>query len=316
MDNQQPSINTNILNKNPKVDYGFIYCYTSPSGKKYVGQTIQKIFDRARNGKGYKNCSVFYKAIQKYGFENFTIQILEEAPQELLDEKEIEWIKFLDTCVPNGYNLASGGSGHSKKVYQYDVETGKLIASFNSLQTAAKVNKLDTIQHISNCLHKRQKTAHGYIWDFNEYDQVDPQSYFPNDKKKVYAYNLDGTFYQEFESITAAAEFIQGNRSDIKKVIRGELKFSKGYIWTDVKMDSVKPVFTGKNGSKPVAQIDKNTGKIIKVFGSQSEAARALGLSRPANISKCCVGKAKSCAGYRWEFYEGSTTTRPENPEG
>ena len=130
MDNQQPSVDMNILTNTPKRNYGFIYCYTSPSGKKYVGQTVQTIFARAKgmNGKGYKRCGVFYKAIQKYGFENFKVEILEEAPIELLDEKEQEWIDFLNTQVPNGYNITEGGSGHSKKVYQYDCESGKLIA--------------------------------------------------------------------------------------------------------------------------------------------------------------------------------------------
>lgn len=317
MDNQQPSINTNTLKKTPKIGYGFIYCYTSPSGKKYIGQTIQSINSRAKEeGKGYKQCSLFFRAIKKYGLENFKVEILEEAPQELLNSKEIEWIKFYNTQAPNGYNLTEGGLGHSKKVYQYDAQTGKFMAEFPSLTEAAKVNKINTIQHISDCLHKRSKTAHGYIWDFNKYETITPQDYFANDKQVVYAYNLDGTFAQEFESITAAANFVNGNRTDIKKVIRGELKFSKGYIWTDVKTETVKPVATGKNGSKPVAQIDLETGKVIQVFGSQSEAARALGLARPTGISKCCQGKAKSAAGFRWEIYEGSTTTDPEYPEG
>lgn len=317
MDNQQPSMNMNILNKTPKRNYGFIYCYTSPSGKKYIGQTVQKIESRAKKtGVGYKNCSVFYRAIQKYGFENFTVEILEEAPIDLLDEKEIEWIEFLQTRTPNGYNISKGGMGHSKKVYQYDAKTGQLLASFPSLTEAARVNKINTIQYISDCLNKRAKTAHGFIWDFEEKDRVDPQSYYPNDKKPTFAYNLDGTFFKRFDSITEAAKEVQANRDDIKKVIRGELKYSKGYIWTNEYFESVAPVITGKNGSKPVVQRDLQTNEIIKIFSSQSEAARALGLSRPTSISKCCIGKQKSAAGYRWEFYEGSTTTDPEFPEG
>lgn len=316
MDNQQPIINTNILNKTPKANNGFIYCYTSPSGKKYVGQTIQKLSDRARQGKGYKKCSVFYRAIQKYGFENFQVEILEEAPQELLDTKEKEWIDYLDTQTPNGYNISEGGGGSSKPVYQYDAETGIFLNSYLSLTEAARANGIKTIQYISNCLNKRAKTAHGSIWDFEKYDCVDPQTYFPNDKKMVYAYHLDGTFYRSFESITEAAKHVQGGRNDIRKVIRGELRFSKGYIWTDRLLETVPSVCTGENGSKPVAQIDIETGKIIQIFGSQSEAARALGLPRPTSISKCCVGKQKTAAGYRWEFYDGSTTTRPEFPVG
>lgn len=311
MDNQQPSINMNIWNKEPKRGYGFIYCYTSPSGKKYVGQTQQTLSKRAHSfsGKGYKGSVIFYKAIQKYSLENFKVEILEEAQLDLLDEKEKEWIKFLNTQTPYGYNISEGGCGCGRRVFQYDAKTGKFMAEFPSLTEAAKVNKLNTIQYISDCLHKRRKSSHGYIWDFNKYDQVEPQDYFPNDKRPVYAYTLDGKFFKEFESIAAAAAFINGNRNDIRKAIKGELKFSKGYIWMDEKYNSVQPVYTGKNGATPVAQIDISTGEIIQIFSSQSEAARALNLARSTGISKCCVGKSKTCAGYRWEFYKGSTTT-------
>ena len=33
MDNQQPSVNSYIFNKKPKAGHGFIYKYTSPSGR-------------------------------------------------------------------------------------------------------------------------------------------------------------------------------------------------------------------------------------------------------------------------------------------
>lgn len=307
MNNQQPSIDTNIL---PKRGFGFIYCYTSPSGKRYIGQTIQSISARAKsvNGKGYRRCPVFYKAIQKYGLENFYLEILEEAPIDLINEKEQEWIKFYNTQIPNGYNISEGGSSNSKPVYQYKADTGELIAGFNSLTEAARVNKLNTIQYISDCIHGRRKTAHGYIWDIHKYTKVEPQEYYPNKPISIYAYNLNGTFYKKFNSIASAAKEIQCGRSDIKKVIQGKLNYAGGYIWTKQYKDSVKPITTFQNGSRPVAQINMQTGKIIKIFGSQSKAAKILGLSRPTGISKCCMGKQNSCAGYRWEFYEGSTT--------
>ena len=54
-----------------------------------------------------------------------------------MDEKEIEWIAFYNTTTPNGYNLSTGGEGHSKTVYQYDCETGEFLAEYSSLATAA-----------------------------------------------------------------------------------------------------------------------------------------------------------------------------------
>lgn len=310
MDNQQPNINTNILSKKPKRDYGFIYKYTSPSGKSYIGQTVQSLEERARNGKGYRKCGIFYKAIIKYGFENFRVEILEEAPIDLLDEKEKEWISFFETQTPSGYNLTNGGEGgKTRQVYQYDAETGQFMASYPSLTEAAKVNNLHDISYISDCLHNRRKASLGYCWSFEKYEKIDPVKWFSQEKRKVYAYNLDGTFFREFDSVADAARFINGNRCDIKKVISKKMKKTGGYIWTDTYSEKIESDYTGNNGAVPVKQIDPITGETIKIFGSQSEAARTLGLKRPDGISKCCQGKAKTCAGFRWEIYKGSTTT-------
>ena len=49
--------------------------------------------------------SLIAKAIQKYGRENFIFQVLEECPQNLLDEKEEYYINYHNSVVPNGYNI-------------------------------------------------------------------------------------------------------------------------------------------------------------------------------------------------------------------
>lgn len=44
-----------------------VYVYTSPSSKKYIGQTCTSLSIRANNGEGYKTSPKFYQAIKKYG---------------------------------------------------------------------------------------------------------------------------------------------------------------------------------------------------------------------------------------------------------
>lgn len=44
---------------------GYIYMHTTPSGKKYIGQTYNSLDGRWANGKGYKG--YFGKIIKKYG---------------------------------------------------------------------------------------------------------------------------------------------------------------------------------------------------------------------------------------------------------
>lgn len=96
---------------------GFIYKYTSPSGKSYIGQTVKTIEQRAKyTGEGYKKCPIFYRAILKYGFENFTCEILEQIEaqtrQELKEKLNILEQKYIiqyKTLAPFGYNVRSGG---------------------------------------------------------------------------------------------------------------------------------------------------------------------------------------------------------------
>lgn len=83
------------------------------NGKMYVGQTRQKLELRIgeHKRKGNKNSLGIDGAIKKYGWENFKVEILEECPIEMLNEREIFWIAELKTKVPNGYNLTDGGGG-------------------------------------------------------------------------------------------------------------------------------------------------------------------------------------------------------------
>lgn len=92
---------------------GFIYKHTSPSGKGYIGQTTRLLpNDRWRSGTGYKSQSLFNKAIQKYGWENFTHEILWEGEFNdisFLNQLEEDYIIKENTLAPNGYNLRTEG---------------------------------------------------------------------------------------------------------------------------------------------------------------------------------------------------------------
>ena len=55
-----------------------VYCHTTPSGKRYIGITSKKPEKRWRNGEGYNNKrqQLFYKAIEKYKWENIHHNII------------------------------------------------------------------------------------------------------------------------------------------------------------------------------------------------------------------------------------------------
>ena len=76
--------------------------------------------------------------MDKYGIENFIIEELEYVEDDsLLGDKEIHWIKELNTYGSNGYNASKGGNG--KLLYDHNeiIELAKL--GYSEPQIAEKV---------------------------------------------------------------------------------------------------------------------------------------------------------------------------------
>lgn len=82
--------------------------------KMYIGQSVH-IEQRWKDHKArayYKDCEEYerplYRAMRKYGLDNFDFEIVEECTVEALNERERYWIKFYNT-FSDGYNLTVGG---------------------------------------------------------------------------------------------------------------------------------------------------------------------------------------------------------------
>ena len=94
--------------------------YTFPNNKKYIGKTCRTLHDRQGDGfKGYKRCTLLWKAIQKYGVDSIKQDILFEDDCTAKTASEIE-VKYIEEHKTNankymnpayGYNLTSGGDG-------------------------------------------------------------------------------------------------------------------------------------------------------------------------------------------------------------
>lgn len=120
------------------------------NGKIYVGQTWKSLHSRWKNGAGYKNCIYLERAINKYGANNFTYEILTVCgTQKTADYWETYFIDryhSLDRKI--GYNIKSGGS------------TGKLSDETKKKLSDANIGKILTDEHknkigISNTGKKR-----------------------------------------------------------------------------------------------------------------------------------------------------------------
>lgn len=83
------------------------------NGKIYIGQSnnIQRRFSEHQN-RGATSRIPVDVAIQKYGKENFSFEIIEECTIEQLNQRETYWINHFNS-IENGYNCSVGGDQQS-----------------------------------------------------------------------------------------------------------------------------------------------------------------------------------------------------------
>lgn len=93
------------------------------NGKIYIGQStnISQRWKAHRNRPFNENSESYdcplYRAIRKYGIENFSFVVLEETTKEELNEKERIWIASYNSNNPeSGYNLTDGGDAITNSV--------------------------------------------------------------------------------------------------------------------------------------------------------------------------------------------------------
>ena len=127
-----------------------IYKITSPSGRVYIGQSM----DIERRFKGYKklnNCkgqSKLYKSLIKYGTLNHTYEVIELCEIEMLNERERFWQEYFD-CVCKGLNCALVKTSEKKMIMSDEVR-----AKMSKSGKGKKQSK----EHVEN----RMKSKKGY----------------------------------------------------------------------------------------------------------------------------------------------------------
>ncbi|WP_242157358.1 GIY-YIG nuclease family protein [Aestuariivivens sediminis] len=149
--------------KKNKKPLGIIYTVECRiTGEFYVGATTDSLHqrkldhqERAKRGESHP----FARAIATYGEEAFNWQQTDTAnTANELAQKEKNYINKHDS-KNNGYNADSGG-GIKKDVYQYDIKTGKHIATYDCLEDAAEAVKAKKTS-IGNACLGQNKTCKG-----------------------------------------------------------------------------------------------------------------------------------------------------------
>jgi group I intron endonuclease len=126
------------------VSYGVVYLITNlVNGKCYIGQTVDYAARMRQHRLAGSQCVISH-AVKKYGWNNFSREILGEAEdKESLDNLEKLWI-IIANSVESGYNREAGGAN------------GKPCEATRLLQSAAKRGRTLTTEHRKN-ISKAQK---------------------------------------------------------------------------------------------------------------------------------------------------------------
>lgn len=95
----------------------YVYKHTAPNGKVYIGITQQRPTKRWGSGANYDYNTHFINAIKKYGWNNFTHEILfQDLSKEDALAKEKELIQLYDSSNrKKGYNISPGGAAPGKE---------------------------------------------------------------------------------------------------------------------------------------------------------------------------------------------------------
>ena len=147
-----------------------IYCLTNKvNGKKYVGQTINYKRRMYQHSMAHKECRALSNAIKKYGWHNFTSQIvITTNSHNELDRLEEKLIKEYNTFTPNGYNLTSAARGggiisEETRVLYRIRSAGKNNGRYGkpvSQETRDKISAANTGRKLSDASRKRISDGH------------------------------------------------------------------------------------------------------------------------------------------------------------
>lgn len=194
------------------------------NGKIYIGITSQKPEDRWRNGAGYYNHKKFYAAILKYGWDNFSHDILYVGLTEAeACQKEKELIKLYNS-KNNGYNLTDGGDGTSG--YHHTDATKRKISQSqkrnNHQKKTAQINAWNST-HKQNHVEMMKKR-----WEDDNFKTEMAEKH----KKKI----LCITTGQVFNSVNEAAQYAGISPSGISKCLKGVQKSAGKHPISKIKL--------------------------------------------------------------------------------
>ena len=235
------------------------------NGKVYIGQTTRSIAIRWKQHctPSKHCCRLIYRAIQKYGKENFTVEQIDHAhSRDELNSKEQYWIQFYDSMNrEKGYNLTSGGD-HPVFSDETKVKISRaLIGKVVSEETRAKLSKA----------HKGKVLSEETCKKLRELSKGRKHS---EDTKAKIRCLLNGHIVS-YETRVKMSNIRKGSKQS-KETIAKRCEKTR------------KPVICVETG---------------EVFDCAKTAAKQNRLKSVTGISMCCRDVNKTSGGKHWRYY-------------
>lgn len=235
-----------ILNDN-KSKAG-IYCWTNiESGKKYIGSSV----DLYRRFMQYYNIkyitrasksSLICKALLKYGYSSFTLEILEYCEPSVLIKREQYYI---DTLKPEYNILKVAGSLFGYKHTIESIQKMSEIASNRSAETIAKLREAalgKTYKHTEATKMKISEIMLGRKHSEETKEKLKLiQSNRTKSPVKGISIQIKDTLTGEitfYESLRNAGEGLNNNHTSMKNNLDNGKLFRNRYIITSIKNES------------------------------------------------------------------------------
>lgn len=281
----------------------FVYRHISPSGKVYVGQAVniqrrwgykgEQYLHKKKDGTYVQ--AAFARAILKYGWENFTHEVLlEEVSKNEANYAEkylIKWYKLHDIS----YNITDGGEGtcglhqviseeRRKKIIEFMRTNHPMKGKHHTPEAMAKIiaanrNRVYTEEQKARMAQKAREAHLGVPLSeeaknkLSKYRKEHPELWIGGwNKREVHQYDLSGNYVASYPSAIEAASAIgKSISSDISCCINGRTLSAGGYFWRPYKIEFIDisnyKVLKTQNGARIYDMSPKGKAKRRKGHG-------------------------------------------------
>lgn len=211
---------------------GYIYKLTAPNGKVYIGQTIdfKRRMSEYRKPSSAKYQGKLKNSIKKYGFNNFSVEILFEGycTIDFLNSLEIYYIKKFDS-IEQGLNIQYGGINglHSEETkIKMSISAKKLCS--NKDYTLNRNSHWKGRKHSKEAKLKMSKSKKGRVMS-PEWLKKISISLLENNSGKLVLNTETGIYYDSCKRASDSISHIK--YSTLKNKINGCKKNNTSFIY-------------------------------------------------------------------------------------